>query len=83
MKNENIEKANVAKVKEHLSAYVAKAEKGEKVVICRRNRPVAELVPINEPPASNMTKLGSAEGSITIKSDLTEPVINKVDWDMW
>jgi prevent-host-death family protein len=34
---------NVHEAKAHLSRYLAKVEKGERVVICRRNAPVAEL----------------------------------------
>ena len=33
--------------KTHLSELVARAEKGEEVVITRHNRPVAKLVPID------------------------------------
>ena len=39
-------KANVVDVKARLSEYLDQVEKGERVVICRRNHPVAELVPI-------------------------------------
>ena len=37
--------------KTHLSEYVARAERGEEVIITRHNKPVAKLVPINEVPA--------------------------------
>ena len=74
-------RANVAEVKEHLSAYVARAEKGEKVVICRRNCPVVEIVPVpGMEQMVNQTRLGSAKGSVAIKSDLTEPVMCE-DWE--
>lgn len=35
--------------KTHLSAYVARAEAGEEVVIMRHHKPVARLVPMNAP----------------------------------
>jgi prevent-host-death family protein len=35
--------------KTHLSELVARAERGEEVIITRHNRPVARLVPIAEP----------------------------------
>ena len=35
---------NEAKV--HLSSHLARAAKGEKIVICKRNKPVAESHPI-------------------------------------
>jgi len=36
-------KVNIHQAKTHLSRYVARAEKGETVVLCRRNKPVAEI----------------------------------------
>jgi prevent-host-death family protein len=37
--------------KTHLSELVARAERGEEVVITRHNKPVAKLVPVATPPA--------------------------------
>lgn len=34
---------NISEMKSQLSAALAKAEAGETVVICRRNKPIAEL----------------------------------------
>ena len=82
MKYEDAQKANVGMVKEHFSAYVAKAERGESTTICRRNRPVAELVPVTNVPAANRTRLGSARGSVAVHCDLTEPAMKPSDWNM-
>ncbi len=38
--------------KTHLSELVARAERGEEVVITRHNKPVAKLVPVKRPPKS-------------------------------
>lgn len=35
--------------KTHLSEYVARAERGEEVIITRHNKPVAKLVPLHAP----------------------------------
>ena len=82
MKYEDTEKANVGVVKEHFSAYVAKAEKGNSTLICRRNRPVAEIVPLKSVACPNRTRLGSARGSVTVSCDLTEPAMKASDWGM-
>ena len=37
--------------KTHLSELVARAERGEEVVITRHNKPVAKIVPISAVPA--------------------------------
>lgn len=76
------ENANVGRVKEHLSAYLAKVEEGTKIVVCRRNRPVAEIVPASSAPCENRTRLGSAKGSVVVKCDLTAPATDESDWDM-
>ncbi len=82
MKEYKIEKANIAQVKEHLSSYVALAEQGTTVVVCRRNRPVAELVSTADAHWTNRTELGSAPGSVDVKCDLTEPALDASDWSM-
>lgn len=42
---------NVHQVRERLAEYIAAAERGEEVLICRRNQPVARLVAV-QPAAS-------------------------------
>jgi prevent-host-death family protein len=41
--------ANVADVKARLSHFLRLAQAGEKVVICERNKPIAEIVPVKKP----------------------------------
>lgn len=82
MKEDNIERVNVGMVKEHLSSYVTRVEKGERIMVCRRNRPVAELVPAKGAFSRNRTRLGSATGSVVVKCDLTAPVVVDSDWEM-
>lgn len=41
---------NINEVKTHLSATLAKVEQGETVIICKRNKPIAEIKPIAQPP---------------------------------
>lgn len=65
--------ANVAEVKARLSYYLKLAKGGERVVICERNRPVAELKPI--PQAIDRKLRESAFGlykSVMTKEELEE-----------
>jgi len=80
MNEYNIEKANIAQVKESLSAYVTMAEQGKTVVVCRRNKPVAELVAVEAAARPNRTRLGSARGSVVVKCDLTAPALDEDEW---
>lgn len=41
---------NIHEAKAHLSEYLARGEAGETLLICRRNKLVAELKPINGEP---------------------------------
>lgn len=43
-----MESIGLFEAKTHLSELVARAERGEEVIITRHNRPVAKLVPFNE-----------------------------------
>ena len=80
MKGSKTEKANIGQVKERLSAYVTMAERGKTVVVCRRNKPVAELVGTESAPDRNHTRLGSDAGSVSVHCDLTVPAIAERDW---
>ena len=44
-------KVNIAEMKARLSHHLEQVEKGETVVICRRNVPIAELRPVARLPA--------------------------------
>ena len=43
-----MESIGLFEAKTHLSELIARAERGEEVIITRHNKPVAKLVPINE-----------------------------------
>lgn len=47
--NMTMRMVNIYEVKARLSEYLDLVEKGERVVICRRNQPVAELRPLGAP----------------------------------
>ena len=44
-----MESIGLFEAKTHLSELIARAERGEEVVITRHNKPVAKLVPIGRP----------------------------------
>ncbi len=43
-----MQQLNINEVKTHLSGILAQVEKGETVIICKRNKPIAELKPIQK-----------------------------------
>jgi len=41
---------NIAEAKAHLSRYLERLERGETIVLCRRNVPIAEIRPLPTRP---------------------------------
>ena len=79
----SMKSANIAEFKDHLGKYLSIVERGEKVQICRRNVPLAMVVPSKQRTvATNKTQLGCGEGSVVINADLTEPSFSQNDWNM-
>lgn len=56
---------NIHEAKTHLSHYLDEVEKGQRVVVCKRNRPVAEIRPI-APRAAEKRPIGLAKGTFTV-----------------
>jgi prevent-host-death family protein len=74
--------ANIAEFKDHLGRYIALVEQGEEIELCKRNVPVARIIPLQRESMANKTRLGSGLNSVTIKTDLTEPAFSFDDWHM-
>lgn len=74
--------ANIAEFKDHLGKYLAIVEQGESVQLCRRNVPLALIIPARRETTVNKTRLGCGKGSVVIETDLTEPVFSLEDWSM-
>lgn len=69
---------NVADLKNNLSEHLDAVEKGEEVIVCRRNVPFARITAI--PSARNSTKLGFDRGRIRIRGDITGPALPENEW---
>lgn len=54
-------KVNVFEIKARLSEYLDRAARGERIVVCRHNKPVAELRAI-DPPRSAPRPIGPIDG---------------------
>ena len=75
-------RVNLADAEAHLSWYVKRAASGERVIVCERNVPVAELRSIPSPEQSSSRRLGFLDGQIGVADDafasLSEFELN--DW---
>jgi prevent-host-death family protein len=58
--------------KTHLSRLVARAERGEEIVLARGNHPVAKLVPYR-PPAPKR-QFGALHGTVSVGPEFFDPL---------
>ena len=65
---------NVDEAKTHLSRYLKRVRAGETLILCRRNRPIAEVRPICEAPGQRQRQFGLDEGKFTIPPEFFEPL---------
>lgn len=56
---------NVQEAKTHLSHYLDEVAKGESFILCKRNKPVAEIRPILT-KAATKRPIGLAKGTFTM-----------------
>jgi prevent-host-death family protein len=68
---------NLHEAKAHLSELLDRVEAGETVVICRRNKPVAELKPLT-PRRMQRRPIGLAKGDISIPPSFFEPLPEEI-----
>jgi prevent-host-death family protein len=68
---------NVHDAKAKLSEYLEAAAKGERVVICKRNRPFAELRAVETTPAEPRP-VGGAKGRLTVPDAFFDPLPDEV-----
>src|SRR5215475_1994271 len=73
---------NVFEAKAKLSEYLDRVEAGEHVVICRRNRPVAELRAVEIRTAAPRP-VGGAKGELTIPGNFFEPLPDAIVDDFY
>lgn len=63
---------NIHEAKTHLSRLLERARLGEEVVIAKAGRPIARLIPIEQPQAPR--KPGSAKGRFVMAPDFDDPL---------
>ncbi len=64
---------NIHDAKTHLSRYLEEVAKGQTVVICKRNRPLAEIRPVPA-PATAPRPIGLAKDIFTVSPAYFEPL---------
>ncbi len=64
---------NIHEAKTHLSRYLQRLERGETILLCKRNKPIAEIRPL---AAERRTKrpIGLYKGQVEVPDTFFEPL---------
>ncbi len=66
-------KLNMHKAKTHLSKYLAKVKAEERIVLCKRNHPIAEITALPQ-RLTHARPIGLAKGRFTVPRSFSEPL---------
>ena len=64
---------NIHEAKTHLSQYLEKLARGETIILCKRNVPIAEIRPIR-PHREYKRPIGLAKGEFEVTPEFFEPL---------
>ncbi len=66
-------KLNIHEAKTHLSKYLARSEKGETILLCKRNTPIAEVRPLSQ-QRKKPRPLGLAAENFSVPDSFFDPL---------
>ncbi|MBW1980036.1 MAG: type II toxin-antitoxin system Phd/YefM family antitoxin [Deltaproteobacteria bacterium] len=66
-------KINIHEAKTHLSRYLGRLAKGETIILCKRNVPIAEIRPLPRERESERP-IGLAKGKFRVPPEFFEPL---------
>ena len=64
---------NIHEAKTHLSRYLSMIRKGETILLCKRNQPIAEIRPLRSRRAQKRP-VGLAKGQFAVPKEFFEPL---------
>lgn len=67
-------KLNMHEAKTHLSRYLARLEVGERILLCRRNEPIAEIRPLKPDRLVAPRPIGLGRGVFEVPDSFFEPL---------
>jgi len=71
-----MESIGLFEAKTHLSELIARAERGEEVIITRHNKPVAKLVPIGRESAQALQRRQAALDALQVFEPIAVPGVS-------
>jgi antitoxin (DNA-binding transcriptional repressor) of toxin-antitoxin stability system len=70
-------KVNIQEAKTHLSRYLDLVEKGDVIIVCRHNRPVAEIRAVQAVPVPPARVAGLLKGCVHWEPDAFAPMTDE------
>ncbi len=73
-------KVNIHQAKTHLSRYAKRVQAGETVILCDRNKPIAELRPLPKDFEAELPKkrpVGFDDGRVSLGSEWDDAATNR------
>ena len=67
---------NIHEAKTHLSKHLRRVKKGETIILCERNVPIAEIRPI-KPENRSLRPIGLDKGRLIVPENFNDPL---PDW---
>ncbi len=64
---------NIHEAKTHLSRYLPRLAKGETIILCKRNVPIAEIRPL-PPPPTKKRPIGLDKGKFKVPKEFFDPL---------
>ena len=68
---------NIHEAKTNLSKYLNSLSNGERIILCKRNIPIAEIRPI-DPPLAASRPIGLAKGDFEVDDSFFEPLPDEI-----
>jgi len=68
---------NIHEAKTHLSKYLSRLKPGERILVCRRNIPIAEIRSLDQRQRTER-KIGLAKGLLIVPESFFEPLPDDV-----
>jgi prevent-host-death family protein len=75
-----VTKVQIGELRDRVSHYVRRAERGETIVIVNRSREVALLSPWRPRRPRSARLLGCLKGTASIRGDIVSPIIPADEW---
>lgn len=69
---------NIHEAKTHLSRYLKRLTTGGRIILCRRNMPVAEIRPLAQARRRKARPIGLEKGRFTVPPAFFEPLPEEI-----